>query len=225
MVMPCKKEGQPLDALQSLAREHRLIRQTLDAFEVYAGYVEADVPVDPMDLSRFIAFFEGFADLHHHDKEETLLFPALVTAGLDWNGELLARLRREHELERCLMRSLEHTALQCDAWTADDRRNFLSLARGVIAFQRDHMRFETTDVFSRAERVLSKGARERLSRDMHRFDEVAEPGNGLLCALAESLKRRYVRPSGRTGTDVDSHAAQERRSPWTHCNLSAESTG
>jgi hemerythrin-like domain-containing protein len=191
MVMP--SEGHPLDALQSLAREHRLIRQTLDAFEVYAGYVEAQVAVDPMDLHRFVAFFEGFADLHHHDKEETLLFPALVAAGLDWNGEPLARLRREHELERCLMRSLEHAALQRGAWTLDDRRNFLNVAKGFIAFQRNHLRFENTDILPRAECVLSKGARERLSSDVRRFDEVAEPGNGLLCGLAEILKRRYVK--------------------------------
>jgi hemerythrin-like domain-containing protein len=181
-----------LDALQSLTEEHRLIRQTLDAFEVYAGYIEVQVPVDQMDLHRFVAFFEGFADLHHHEKEEALLFPALVEAGLDWNGELLVRLRREHELERCLMRSLKHAAVQRDSWTADDRRNFLNIVKGFIAFQRDHIRFETTDVLSRAERVLSKGARERLSREVRRFDEVADPGNALLCELAEILKRRYV---------------------------------
>jgi len=181
-----------MDALQSLAAEHRLIRQTLDAFEAYVGYVEARVLVGRLDLQRFLLFFENFVDLHHHDKEETLLFPALVAAGLDWNNEPLARIRREHDQERYLMRSLEHAAQQAEAWSEDGRLHFLGIANEFISFQRSHMRFENTDVFPRAESVLSEEARMRLSRDVQRFDEAVQSRNDHLSELAENLMRRYV---------------------------------
>ena len=180
-----------MDALQSLAREHRLILRTLEAFEAYVGYVEATIPVDRFDLQRFVAFFEDFAGLFHHDKEESLVFPALLETGLDWNAEPLSRLRREHDQEHYLIQSLEHSALQGEAWSADERQHFLNIAKEFIAFQRNHVRFENTDVYPRAER-LSETTRARLTRDIHRLDESLRVRNARLVELAEILTRRYV---------------------------------
>ena len=180
-----------MDALQSLSREHRLILQTLDAFEAYLGYVEARLPVDRFDLQRFVAFFQDFAGLHHHDKEEALLFPALLEAGLDWNDDPLARLRREHDQEYCLMQSLEHSAMQGDAWSEDERRHFLNIAKAFVAFQRNHVRFENSEVYPRAER-LSELTRARLTHDVERLDEAVRVRNNRLTELAEILIRRYL---------------------------------
>jgi hemerythrin-like domain-containing protein len=180
-----------MDALESLALEHRLIQRTLEAFEMYVGYVDARIPVDRFDLQRFIAFFQDFAGLSHHDKEEALLFPALVETGLDWSGDPLARLRREHDQEHYLMESLEHSALKGDAWSDENRQHFLSIAREFITFQRNHLRFENAEVYPRAER-LSELARARLSRDVERFDDAVRVRNNRLSDLAEILMRRYV---------------------------------
>lgn len=180
-----------MDALHSLAKEHRLILQTLDAFEAYVGYVEARIPVDRFDLQRFVAFFQDFAELHHHNKEEALLFPALLETGLDWNGAPLARLRSEHDQEHCLMQSLEHAALQGEAWSDEEGRHFLSIAKSFIAFERSHVRFENAEVYPRAER-LSEVTRARLTRDAERFDEAILPRNARLTELAEILIRRYL---------------------------------
>ncbi|HEX6273718.1 MAG TPA: hemerythrin domain-containing protein [Polyangiaceae bacterium] len=180
-----------MDALQSLGADHRVIRQTLDAFEIYIGYVEAGVPVERFDLQRFVAFFQDFADVYHHDKEEALLFPALVAAGVDWNGDPLLRVRREHDQEHYLMSSLEHSGLQGDAWSDEERRHFLGIAKEFVAFEREHMRFENVEVFPLAERVLSEFARAQLTRDVQRFDEAAGSRKLRASELAEVLKRRY----------------------------------
>jgi len=179
-----------MDALQSLAGEHRVIGLTLDAFEIYVGYVEARVPVDLADLRRFVAFFEEFAGIHHHDKEETLLFPALLGAGLDWNSDPLARVRSEHDQEHYLMQSLRHVSQQAEAWSLGDRAQFLSVANTFIAFQRRHMRFENKEVYPRIE-TLSELERARLSRDVARFDEAIRASKERFIEVAEILVRRY----------------------------------
>ena len=181
-----------MDALHSLGADHRLIQRTLEAFEIYVGYVEARIPVDRFDLQRFVAFFEDFADLYHHGKEEALLFPALVMAGLDWNDEPLARIRREHDQEHYLMRSLAHSGLQGEAWSEEARLHFFSIAKEFIAFQRNHMRFENTEVFPRAELVLSELARLRLTRDVDRYEAACRSKNARVTELAELLIRRYT---------------------------------
>jgi hemerythrin-like domain-containing protein len=180
-----------MDALQSLAADHRLIRQTLDAFELYVGYVEARLPVGRADLKRFVEFFESYADAYHHGKEEALLFPALVMAGLDWNDDPLARIRREHDQEHYLMSTLSHAGLANEVWSEDDRRHFLAMAKEFILFQRNHMRFENVEVFPRAERVLSEHARARLTRDVERYDDDCRSENRRVTELAETLRRRY----------------------------------
>jgi len=168
-----------------------LIIRTLEAFEAYVGYVEAQLDVERSDLQRFVAFFQDFADHHHHHKEEALLFPALLETGLDWSGPPLAQIRSEHDQEHYLIHSLEHAALQGEPWSEEDRRHFLSVAKAFIAFQRGHVRFENTAVYPRAE-LLSELTRARLSHDMERFDDAVKPKNAQLTDLAELLIRRYV---------------------------------
>ena len=195
-----------MEVLQSFVEEHRLIRQVLDAFDAYVVAVEAPVAADREDLRRFVAFFQNFAHLHHHDKEEALLFPALALAGLDWSGEPLARIRAEHDQEQYLMRSLNDVAQQVESWFGDDRRHFLSIAKTFIAFQRDHMRFENTDVYPHVGK-MSESARERLSRDVERFDGNDRASTERFRELAESLVRRYA-PNQSAGEEPGAHEMQ-----------------
>lgn len=162
-----------MDVLQSLGAEHRLIGRVLDAFEDYVRKVEAKEPLDRERLQKFTDFFENFAHLHHHDKEEALLLPALARAGLDWNGEPLARIRVEHDQEQYLMRSLRHLAQQTDAWAEDDRLHFLNVATTFLQFHRQHMDFENTHVYPHVS-ALAELERTRLSREVTRFDDEAQ---------------------------------------------------
>jgi hemerythrin-like domain-containing protein len=196
-----------VETLQTFAEEHRLIRQVLDAFEVYVSDVEGAQPADREDLRRFAAFFRNFAHLHHHDKEEALLFPALVRAGLDWNGEPLARVRAEHDQEHYLMQALTHLAQQTDAWTLDDRLHFVNVAKGFIAFQRSHMQFENAEVYPHAA-DLSELERVRLAREVPHFDDEVRDSTARFMGLAQELLRRYGPNSCSTRNSPDAATAQ-----------------
>jgi len=181
-----------MNALQSLGKDHRLIARVLDAFETYVGTIEAALPVERLDLQRFVAFFQDYGDLYHHDKEESLLFPALVAAGVDWNVEPLSRLRREHDQEHYLLSSLEHSARAGDAWSVDDRLHFVGVAKEFLTFQRAHMRFENTEVFPLVERVLDHPSLSRLDRDMARLDEECSSRILSSTSLAELLIKNHT---------------------------------
>ena len=175
-----------MDVLQSLGAEHRLIARVLDAFEDYVHRTEARQEPDRDGLQKFTDFFENFAHLHHHDKEEALLLPALARAGLDWNGEPLARIRVEHDQEQYLMRSLRHLAQQTDAWAEDDRLHFLNVAKAFVQFHRQHMQFENTHVYPHVD-ALTELDRTRLSRDVRRFDDDAHASMARLTELGYEL--------------------------------------
>ena len=61
--------------------EHRLIERTLDALAASPTRSACKAGDDKEELQRFVTFIRGFADAHHHGKEEDILFAAMVEAG------------------------------------------------------------------------------------------------------------------------------------------------
>lgn len=182
-----------MDPFELLCEEHRLIASVTDAFERYAARAAQGEPVDRADLERFVVFFREFVDLGHHDKEETILAPALVRHGFHWDDGPIGRIRREHDHERYLMRSLRHAALQIGDWTEDDQRHWLAVAREFIAFLRAHAAREEQLLFPAAAERLSESERETLANDFARFDaqRMGDAAPARLRELASDLVRRY----------------------------------
>jgi len=52
--------------------------------------------VDTKDMHDFIGFLKEFADKCHHGKEEGLLFPALIQAGLPEKGGPIGVMLADH---------------------------------------------------------------------------------------------------------------------------------
>lgn len=184
-----------MDALEHLSEEHRLITTALDAFEQYVERAERGEPVDRDDLEQFVVFFREYVDLSHHDKEESILLPALVRVGFHWDDGALLRVRREHDQERYLARSLRHVALQVTEWSADDRRRFISVARELIAFQRAHIDREERLLFPSARARLSDEMNQQIADDFSRLDQerLGDAAPPRLRALVDRLIGSYRR--------------------------------
>ncbi|MCA9599600.1 MAG: hemerythrin domain-containing protein [Myxococcales bacterium] len=166
----------PIDVLQ---REHQLIERMLSVLDALTSRAEAGEPVERADLERCVKFFREFVDLGHHEKEESILFPVLTDLGFDWSSGPLARIRKEHDQERYLMRSLRHAALQKSEWSVDGRRHFVSVAREFLELQRTHLMHENLDLFPLARTKLpeDRGAKvvasfENLDGERENFDEL-----------------------------------------------------
>jgi hemerythrin-like domain-containing protein len=184
-----------MDAFDQLLAEHRLISRVLDAFEHYVAQVAAGDALERADLERFVLFFREYVDLGHHDKEETILLPALVHNGFHWDDGPVLRMRREHDQERYLMRSLRHASLQIGDWSDDGRRRFVAMARELIDFQRAHIQIEERSLFPEAKRRLPARLTEQLGNDFERFDaeRAGDATTGALAALAHQLVATYRR--------------------------------
>lgn len=182
-----------------------MITRVLDALEVYvAGLESAGDGADRHDLARFVTFFREFADLGHHEKEENVLFPEMVRAGWSWDDGLLSDLRKEHNQERYLMRTLRHASLQKDLWSSEDLRHLVSVARTFIEFQRAHMAREDEELLP-VVRKLPDDVQQMISERLTHFDEAwADGGEGAwLRGLAQDLVERYA--PGHAGPDDTPH--------------------
>ena len=97
-------------ATQLLMEEHEIILRGLRVLEVLAAKAARGDPVPPQAVDQMIGFLTGFADTHHHHKEEEILFPALEDAGLPSDGGPVGVMLQEHVQGRALIAALRQAA-------------------------------------------------------------------------------------------------------------------
>ena len=180
-----------MDPFEILGQEHAVISRMVGVLSALVSTAEGGGEPNRKDVADCVRFFREFVDLNHHEKEESILFPALTYAGFDWNSEPLARVRREHDLERYLMRSLRQTALEDDAWSADDLRHFSSVGREFVALQEHHLAHERDTVFPAARETLGREQAQQVLDDFAELD-AGQPDRSALKEIADRLVARYL---------------------------------
>jgi hemerythrin-like domain-containing protein len=92
--------------IDALRDDHRLILTGLDLLERAAEREARGVPVADGWWAVLLSWFRTFADRSHHAREETVLFPALLRAGLPGTGGPVDVMLEEHETGRELVRAM-----------------------------------------------------------------------------------------------------------------------
>ncbi len=179
----------------SFADEHRLILRVVNAFERYLHDFPVDTPESRQDLQRFVVFFREYADLIHHEKEETILLPAMVHAGCDWEGADLKHVREDHQQERYLMRSLRQIAAQRGLWSGEDLRHLNAVGQELIDFLRAHMERETVLLYPAARTHITGEHEVKLKQALDDYARVRGDRDAWLVELGEELIRDHPLPT------------------------------
>lgn len=165
-----RRSTEAFDPIRSLHDEHRLILRAIDVLDGWVHAVEQQRDPERSDLKALVSFLTDFVEAIHHQKEEDILLPALVGAGVDWNGPMLMELRLEHEQERYLVDVIRHLAHQSADWSSYSRMHFVSIARELVMLQRKHILAESTRVYPLVRKKLSALSQGKLFQDLCRFD-------------------------------------------------------
>jgi len=173
-----------LNPTENLFQEHRLIERVLRSFQAFVHGFASREQLDRCEFGRFVTFFREFADLHHHEKEETLIMPALVEAGVPWDQGVLAELRRQHEYERQLLQRLRHLALRNGDWSAHDRHRIQEVVRQFSEFMHEHVRLEDDQLEPLVRTRLTESKQRSLGSKLQQFDE-SRMRSGELSMLTE----------------------------------------
>lgn len=167
--------------IDTFQEEHVLIDQVLGSLRTYVDGLMAGTAA-PEDGGRFAAFFAEFAGHFHHDREERVLFDALVTeAELPRDRGPVHALMREHaEMEAwlCEMTPLLEHRLQSE----DDRVRLRAVATRYSHALWRHIDAENSVLYPEgAERLRRCNIRELPDRPMTEAEAAArEHAAGLL---------------------------------------------
>jgi len=152
-----------------LMEEHELILTGLDVLGAVSRRLAEGQAVPRASIDNLLGFFRDFADLHHHAKEEGLLFPAMEAAGLPHDAGPIAIMLQEHAQGRELVSVMREALDKLDAST-EARRRFVDAATWYRDHLAQHIQKENQVLFRLAEQVLSPEEGRHLDRA---FDEHA----------------------------------------------------
>jgi hemerythrin-like domain-containing protein len=186
-----KERRKPMKATEELMSEHRVIERVIAALKTAADKAEKGQAIQPAFFIQAAEFIKGFADGCHHAKEEGVLFPAMLAAGLPTQGGPVQAMLADHEQGRKFTRTMRAAA---EAWQKGDesaRAHVVENARGYAALLRQHILKEDSVLFPMANRVIPSASHEKLAEDFERVEH-EETGAGVhekYLALAEKLEK------------------------------------
>ena len=185
-----------MTGVDRLFDEHPVIMCVVDALSAFVDELEANADENRDKLAQMMTFFREYADLFHHEKEESILLPALVHGGLRWDNGVIAEIRKEHEVERTMLQSLRHSSLQSSAWSLVEKQRVIDVCRRFADFMRQHIAKENETLRPLVDERLDANGRAELDANLDRFDaRLAATGElQILTDLAASLGRPDAPP-------------------------------
>ncbi len=177
-----------------LINEHRAIKIMLGIMQKIAAEIQKQKEPDLNDTGNIINFLKTFADKCHHGKEENVLFPALVEAGVpDENGPVGVMLH-EHTLGRGFIKDMESAA---ESYKAGNRSSSALIADSMTNYVNlltNHILKEENVLFRMADKLLSATIQEKI---LDNFEEIEEEvvGHGVheqFHELLDKLRSKYL---------------------------------
>ncbi len=176
-------------AISDLMNEHEAILSAIQILERMMVVVEKSPSVDAKDIHDFIGFLKEFADKCHHGKEEGLLFPAMIGAGVADKGGPIGVMLVEHTQGRQFIRDMEGSISPNvePVKLAQAARGYANLFQGCIYKKKICM------LFPMAERVLSEAQLEKLYEGFEEHEEkiIGQGRHEELHAMLKNLQEKY----------------------------------
>lgn len=141
------------------------------------------------DVGQFLGFLREFADTCHHGKEEGLLFPAMIEAGLPADGGPVSIMLAEHEQGRTLV-----AAMAAATEPSMSPVKFSDAAAAFTHHMRTHIEQENTVVFPMADRLVAPDVLEALVSAFERHEEnvMGSGRHEQLHDMLKELKAKYL---------------------------------
>jgi len=156
-----------MGAILHLRNEHEGIKVILDILERICETLEIAGELDENHFRTVLKLLGAFVDRNHRPKEDKLLLPALIPAGIPGTG-LVRVIMDEHELCRSC------AVVMGDAFVGWEKRSEWpsDLARGMRSYLltvRRHIDKENNFVFSLANAILAEEEQDELLKKFEKM--------------------------------------------------------
>lgn len=179
-----------MNGIEILNAEHQNILRMTEILRKICIRTIKTLEVPTADLRICIEWIRGYADAHHHGKEEEILFLEMEKHGEVAAGKLVSAMHIEHDQGRFHISSLEEAL---DRWKPGDDDALLDVithASGYAELLVRHATKEDDVIYPFSERLLSEEIMASVDERSKAFDD-ARDVSGYDQDLAE-LKTKYL---------------------------------
>lgn len=162
-------------AIQSLSCEHRHIETVIKSLHDAVAALNARQRLNVQKLQTVVEFLRVYADQRHHQREEALLFPALVKRGVPAQGCPIGGLNNELEKGRALVFALDENITAYEQRPSGADSAVQKTLQAIIDLYRKHLWMEDAMVFPMAEKIITETENKELKEKFADLDRKIGP--------------------------------------------------
>jgi len=159
-----------MKATQQLRNEHEGVKVMLNILEQVCRQLGADGNLNKEHFDGILEFLKVFVDKCHHGKEEDLLFPALISAGVPKDGPIAVMLQ-EHEMGRNYIKAMSDVYAAHVGGDKSASKTIRQNALDYIMLLRNHIEKENNVLFVMADSLLSEKTQDELFEGFEKIEE------------------------------------------------------
>lgn len=167
-----------MDAIELMMDEHKNIKRGLAVIRKMCISVLNGNEVPHEDFKQIIDFVRNYADKHHHNKEEAILFKKMTEElGEKLVGAPIGGMLTEHDFGRLFIKSLDEALDRVKKGDADSRVDVIANAIGYADLLNRHIDKEDKVIYTFARRSLKEEAIQELNARCEEVEKTAEAAN------------------------------------------------
>ncbi|MFT5875288.1 MAG: hemerythrin-like domain-containing protein [Clostridium sp.] len=187
-----------MDAIELMIDEHKNILRGLKLFRKLSVEILNSNTVDFLSLEKMILFVRNYADKHHHNKEEVVLFKKMETQLGNMVKGPLSGMYIEHDLGRQHIKLLEEAILRVKNGDLDSRVDIIANSICYADLLTRHIDKEDKLIYTFARRSLSQVDMDDVNESCENIELEATKNQlqneyiGVLEELEKKLQRKKV---------------------------------
>jgi hemerythrin-like domain-containing protein len=162
-----------------LKGEHDAMAIILAAMKKRATDIRKNNFVDLFRIGQIIDFLRTFNDHCHHEKEEKILFPALLECDIPWTSDSINHLVNEHLLAHTCLNEIEDKLREYIAGHARTLDSLSSSMINYIELEENHIKIENEVMLPLTQKVLNIKTQETISMNFRKIQDhhIGHPKN------------------------------------------------
>lgn len=182
-----------MNAIEIMMEEHNYIRRMLKVIRKACFKVLKDEDVNYDDFYSIISFIRNYADGHHHNKEEIMLFNRMVeNLGVLGEKTIKYGMLVEHDLGRLYVKNLEEALKNLKEGNEEAKLDIIANAISYTDLLTRHADKEDNVIYKFAQRELNKDILDIIDKECVNYEDKNTTVRDENIKILEDLEKKYL---------------------------------